>query len=95
MCLGVTYLIAKLFWSVEAYLCGYQVLVERCMARSDCATESYWFGLRAFFCIERHCFSKGISPFRDQGWSEAKVSIVRQVVWAYFAKPFYTLNSTA
>jgi hypothetical protein len=40
--------------------------------------------LRAF--DEYHCFVKGIS------WFEAKISIVRDAVRAYLAKPIYTLE---
>jgi hypothetical protein len=41
---------------------------------------------RAFLRLEYHCFVKGIS------WFEAKVSIVRDAVKAYSAKPNYTLD---
>ena len=41
MCLGVTYLIAKLPWSIEEYLRGYQALVERWMAHTAIARRNH------------------------------------------------------
>jgi putative transposase len=79
---------AELFWMIETYhrrikqFCG----IERCQARSEKARRNYIeLALRAFLRLEYHCFVKGIS------WFEAKVSIVRNAIRAYLAKPIYTL----
>ena len=83
---------AELSWAIEAYHRGIKqfVGVERCFARKAVVQRNHInLALRAFLRIERHCFSKGMS------WFEAKVSIIRDAVRAYLAKPIYTLNSTA
>ena len=83
---------AELSWAIEQYhhRITQFVGVERCFARKAVAQRNH-IGLvsRAFLRIERHRFLTGI------GWFEAKVSIVRDTMRAYLAKPIYTLNPTA
>ena len=80
---------AEISWMVETchrgikQFCG----IERCQARSKRAQRNHIeLALRAFLRLEYHCFVKGIS------WFEAKISIVRNAVRAYLAKPIYTLT---
>lgn len=62
--------------------------IGRCFARKAVARRNHiGLALRTFLCIERDCFSKGIS------WFDAKGSIIRQAVSAYLAKPIYTLTA--
>jgi hypothetical protein len=80
---------AELSWMIETYHRGIKQFcgIERCQARSEKAQRNYIeLALRAFLRIEYHCFVKGIS------WFEAKISIVRNAVRAYLAKPVYTLD---
>lgn len=64
--------------------------VDRCFAHKAVAQRNHiGLALRAFLRIERYRFLTGI------GWFEAKVSIIRDAMRAYLAKPIYTLNPTA
>ena len=79
-------------WGIEEYHRGIKrfVGVEGCFAGKAVAQRNHiGLALRAFLRIERPCFSTGIS------WFAAKVSIIRDAVRAYLAKPIYTLNPTA
>ena len=83
---------AELSWAIEEYHRGIKqfVGVEKCFARKAVAQRNHiGLALRAFLRIERHRFLTGI------GWFEAKVSIIRDAVRAYLAKPIYMLNPTA
>ena len=83
---------AELSWAIEEYHRGIKqfVGVERCFARKAVAQRNHiGLALRASLRIERHRFLTGI------GWFEAKVSIIRDAVRAYLAKPIYILNPTA
>jgi hypothetical protein len=80
---------AEISWMVETYHRGIKQFcgIERCQARSERAQRNHIeLALRAFLRLEYHCFVKGIS------WFEAKISIVRNAVRAYLAKPIYTLT---
>jgi putative transposase len=80
---------AELSWMIETYHRGIKQFcgIERCQARSERAQRNHIeLALRAFLRLEYHCFVKGIS------WFEAKISIVRNAVRAYLAKPIYTLT---
>ncbi len=80
---------AEISWMVETYHRGIKQFcgIERCQARSERAQRNHIeMALRAFLRLEYHCFVKGIS------WFEAKISIVRDAVKAYLAKPIYTLE---
>jgi hypothetical protein len=80
---------AEISWMIEIYHRGIKQFcgIERCQARSERAQRNHIeLALRAFLRIEYHCFVKGIS------WFEAKISIVRDAVRAYLAKPIYTLK---
>ena len=80
---------AEISWMIETYHRGIKQFcgIERCQARSERAQRNHIeMALRAFMRIEYHCFVKGIS------WFEAKISIVRDAVRAYLAKPIYTLQ---
>lgn len=80
---------AEISWMIETYHRGIKQFcgIERCQARSERAQRNHIeMALRAFLRIEYHCFVKGIS------WFEAKISIVREAVRAYLAKPIYTLD---
>ena len=80
---------AELSWMIETYHRGIKQFcgIERCQARSERAQRNHIeMALRAFLRLEYHCFVKGIS------WFEAKISIVRDAVRAYLAKPIYTLE---
>ena len=80
---------AEISWMIETYHRGIKQFcgVERCRARSESAQRNHIeMALRAFLRLEYHCFVKGIS------WFEAKISIVRDAVRAYLAKPIYTLE---
>ena len=80
---------AEISWAIEVYHRGIKQFcgIERCQARSERAQRNHIeMALRAFLRLEYHCFVKGIS------WFEAKVSIVRNAVRAYLAKPIYTLQ---
>jgi putative transposase len=60
--------------------------VERCQARSGRAQRNHiGMALRAFLRLEWHFFTTGISGF------EAKLSLVRDAVRCYLARPFLTL----
>lgn len=79
---------AEISWMIETYHRGIKQFcgIERCQARSERAQRNHIeLALRAFLRLEYHCFVKGIS------WFEAKISIVRDAVRAYLAKPIYTL----
>ena len=80
---------AEFSWMIETYHRGIKQFcgVERCQARSERAQRNHIeMALRAFLRLEYHCFIKGMS------WFEAKISIVRDAVRAYLAKPIYTLQ---
>lgn len=80
---------AELSRMIETYHRGIKQFcgIERCQARSERAQRNHIEpALRAFPRLEHHCFVKGIS------WFEAKISIVRNAVRAYLAKPIYTLT---
>jgi hypothetical protein len=80
---------AEISWMIETYHRGIKQFcgIERCQARSERAQRNHIeLALRAFLRLEYHCFVKGIS------WFEAKISIVRNAVRAYLAKPIYTLT---
>ena len=80
---------AELSWMIETYHRGIKQFcgIERCQVRSERAQRNHIeMALRAFLRLEYHCFVKGIS------WFEAKISIVRDAVRAYLAKPIYTLE---
>ena len=82
---------AELSWAIEQYHRGIKqfVGVGRCFARKAVAQRNHiGLALRAFLRIERHRFLTGIG-------FEAKVSIIRDAMHAYLAKPIYTLNPTA
>jgi putative transposase len=60
--------------------------VERCQARSERAQRNHvGMALRAFLRLEWHFFTTGISGF------EAKLSLIREAVRSYLARPFLTL----
>ncbi len=83
---------AELSWAIEEYHRGIKqfVGVAGCFARKAVAQRNHiGLALRAFLHIEQHRFFTGI------GWFEAKVSIIRDAVRAYLAKPIYMLNPTA
>ena len=80
---------AELSWAIEECHRGIKqfVGVERCFARKAVAQRNHiGLALRAFLRIERHRFLTGIA------WFEAKVSIIKDAVRAYLAKPLYTLT---
>lgn len=80
---------AEFSWMIETYHRGIKQFcgAERCRAGSERAQRNHIeMALRAFLRLEYHCFVKGIS------WFEAKISIVRDAVRAYLAKPIYTLQ---
>jgi hypothetical protein len=81
---------AEMSWMIETYHRGIKQFcgIERCQARAEKAQRNHIeMALRAFLRLEYHCFIKGIS------WFEAKISIVRDAVRAYLAKPIYTLET--
>src|SRR4051794_21229594 len=60
--------------------------VERCQARSGRAQRNHiGMALRAFLRLEWHFFTTGISGF------EAKLSLIREAIRSYLARPFLTL----
>jgi hypothetical protein len=60
--------------------------VERCQARSERAQRNHiGMALRAFLRLEWHFFTTGISGF------EVKLSLIREAVRSYLARPFLTL----
>jgi putative transposase len=81
---------AEMSWMIETYHRGIKQFcgIERCQARAEKTQLNHIeMALRAFLRLEYHCFIKGIS------WFEAKISIVRDAVRAYLAKPIYTLET--
>lgn len=81
---------AEMSWMIETYHRGIKQFcgIERCQVRAEKALRNHIeMALRAFLRLEYHCFIKGIS------WFEAKISIIRDAVRAYLAKPIYTLET--
>ena len=79
---------AEMSQMIEQYHRGIKQFcgVERCQARRGRVQRNHiWLALRAFLRLEHHSYYKGIS------WFEAKVSITREAVRAYLAKPLFTL----
>jgi putative transposase len=79
-------------WSIETYhralkqCCG----VERSQARGERAQRNHLgLSLRAFLRLEANRLENGVS------WYEAKLSIVREAVRQYLARPLYLLPPTA
>jgi putative transposase len=64
--------------------------VERAQVRSARAQRNHiGLAIRAFVRLEKNRIAAGMS------WVEAKVSITRDAVRAYLAKPTFTLGATA
>ena len=83
---------AEFSWTIEEYHRGIKQYtgVERAQVRKARAQRNHiGLALRAFLRIENYCYHTGVS------WFDAKVSIVRDAVRAYIARPLYTLCSTA
>ena len=79
-------------WTIEEYHRGIKqfVGIERGQVRSARTQRNHiGLALRAFLRIEHYCHHTGVS------WFDAKLSIVRDAVRAYLAKPLYTLQPTA
>lgn len=79
-------------WGIEVYhralkqCCG----IERSQARRERAQRNHLgLALRAFLRLEANRLRSGVS------WYEAKLSIVREAVRQYLAKPCYLLSPTA
>jgi putative transposase len=79
-------------WGIETYhralkqCCG----IERSQARGERAQRNHLgLSLRAFLRLEANRLESGVS------WHEAKLSIVREAVRQYLARPLYLLPPTA
>ena len=60
--------------------------VERCQARSGRAQRNHiGMALRAFLRLEWHFFTTGVSGY------EAKLSLIREAIRSYLARPFLIL----
>jgi putative transposase len=83
---------AHLAWSIEQYHRGLKqyCAVERAQVRSARAQRNHiGLAIRAFVRLEKHRIATGMS------WMEAKLSIIRDAIRAYLAKPSFTLGATA
>jgi len=83
---------AHLAWSIEQYHRGLKqyCAVERAQVRSARAQRNHiGLAIRAFVRLEKHRIATGMS------WVEAKLSITRDAIRAYLAKPTFTLGATA
>jgi hypothetical protein len=79
---------AELAWGIEEYHRGLKQYcgVERCQQRQSRAQRNHiGLAIRAFLRLEWHRFTTGVS------WFTAKLTIVREAVRAYLAKPFLRL----
>jgi len=84
--------LAELAWSIEEYHRGLKQFcgVEKAQVRGGDAQRNHiGLALRAFVRLEYHRFTTGVS------WFEAKLSIIREAVRAFLAKPWYRLPLTA
>ncbi len=83
---------AKMAWAIEQYHRGLKQCcgVERGQVRSARAQRNHiGLSIRAFLRLERNRIATRMS------WVEAKVSITRNAVRTYLAKPSFTLGATA
>jgi len=83
---------AELSWGIEEYHRGLKPFtgVERCQVRSARGQRNHiGFSIRAFVHLEYHRFTTGVS------WVEAKLSIVRDAIRDYLARPRFRLPTPA
>lgn len=83
---------AQQAWDIETYHRGIKQCtgIEKCQARKGQSQRNHiLFSLRAFLRLEYQRVQQGRS------WYDAKHDIVREAIFSYLAKPFYTLPSTA
>ena len=83
---------AHLAWSIEQCHRGLKqyCAVERAQVRAARAQRNHiGLAIRAFVRLEKNRIATGIS------WMEAKLSITRDAIRAYLAKPAFTLGATA